>query len=235
MNELIKIEKQGEKETVNARELHEFLEVGRDFTSWLRQRVAKYGFARDIDYITCSPDLGSEKHGGQNRVDYYISIDMAKELSMVENNSKGRQARLYFIEREKQAIALSTPKTFAEALRLAADQQEKIEEKERQLALQAPKVEFYDTVADSKDAIPMGDVAKVIDCGMGRNKLFVFLRIAKVLNGENVPYQKYVDRGYFRLVERSNTDAKGNVHISTTTLVYQKGVDYISKLVKENI
>jgi len=233
MNELIKIEKQGEKETVNARELHEFLEVGRDFTSWLRQRVAKYGFARDIDYITCSPDLGSEKHGGQNRVDYYISIDMAKELSMVENNEKGRQARKYFIEREKQAIALSTPKTFAEALRLAADQQEKIEQQKMLIEEQAPKAKFYDTVTDSKTAIYMSDVAKVIDCGIGRNKLFSLLRDKKVLDCVNRPYQKYVDRKYFRVVERSNTDKNGNSHISITTLVYQKGVDYISKLVKE--
>ena len=228
MNELIKIEKQGEIETVNARELHEFLENKQDFSNWIKARINKYGFIEDVDFTL----ILAKSTGGRPSTEYYISLDMAKELSMVENNEKGRQARKYFIEREKQAIALSTPKTFAEALRLAADQQEKIEEKERQLALQAPKVEFYDTVTDSKTAIYMSDVAKVIDCGIGRNKLFSLLRSKKVLDCVNRPYQKYVDRGYFRVVERSNTDKNGNSHISITTLVYQKGVDYISKLVR---
>jgi len=229
MTELIKIEKQGEKETVNARELHEFLDVGRDFNTWIKQRIEKYGFVTNIDFAPVS----GKSIGGRPSIDYFITLDMAKELSMVENNSKGRQARWYFIEREKQAIALSTPKTFAEALRLAADQQEKIEQQKMLIEEQAPKAKFYDTVTDSKTAIYMSDVAKVIDCGIGRNKLFSLLRDKKVLDCVNRPYQKYVDRGYFRVAERSNTDKNGNSHISITTLVYQKGVDYISKLVKE--
>ena len=228
MTDLIKIEKHGEREAVNARELHEFLENNRKFSDWIKQRIEQYGFVEKSDFTVHKFVIGKA-----TQKDYFISLDMAKELSMVENNEKGRQARRYFIECEKQAIVLSTPKTFAEALRLAADQQEKIEQQKMLIEEQAPKAKFYDTVTDSKTAIYMSDVAKVIDCGIGRNKLFSLLRDKKVLDCVNRPYQKYVDRKYFRVVERSNTDKNGNSHISITTLVYQKGVDYISKLVKE--
>lgn len=101
--ELIRVQKNEGKETVNARELHEFLEVGRDFSSWLRDRIQKYRFLNGIDYITVyrPPIPGSGNRGAG--FDYYLSLDMAKELSMVENNEHGRRARRYFIEVEKRA------------------------------------------------------------------------------------------------------------------------------------
>lgn len=76
---------------VNARELHTFLGVGRDFNTWIKARIEKYGFSEGVDYITdiCSPNLGSKGRGGHNIVEYHISIDMAKELSMVESDSIG--------------------------------------------------------------------------------------------------------------------------------------------------
>jgi phage anti-repressor protein len=87
---------------VDARELHTFLEVGRDFATWIKERIEAYGFEAQTDYIVCSPDLGSEGRGGQNRKDYALSMDMAKELAMVERNERGRLARRYFIECEKE-------------------------------------------------------------------------------------------------------------------------------------
>lgn len=101
MTEIIPIINDGGINTVNARDLHEFLEIGKDFSAWIKDRIAKYGFIDGEDFTTCSPNLGSDMHGGQNRVDYYLSIDMAKELSMVENNDQGRKARRYFIACEK--------------------------------------------------------------------------------------------------------------------------------------
>lgn len=88
-------------ETVNARELHEFLEVGRDFSNWIKDRIEKYGFEEGIDYV-----LTLAKTGERNNVvkhEYHLTLDMAKELSMVENNDKGRAARKYFIRVEKEA------------------------------------------------------------------------------------------------------------------------------------
>ena len=92
--------------TVNARDLHAFLEVGRDFSSWIKNRIEVYGFAENVDYVTAEnlvrQNGGIKKHGGDRRsVEYLISIDMAKELAMVERTEKGRQVRRYFIECEK--------------------------------------------------------------------------------------------------------------------------------------
>ena len=104
MNELIKVaERQigdGAIQTVNARDLHAFLGVGKDFSTWVNDRIQQYGFVENQDFV-CSPILGSKERsgrGGSNRKDYHLTLDMAKELAMVERNNKGKQARLYFIE-----------------------------------------------------------------------------------------------------------------------------------------
>lgn len=106
-----------------------------------------------------------------------------------------------------------------------------IQEKDRLLQEQKPKVEFFDTVANSKTALPMDKVAKVLDMGIGRNKLFEILRDKKILDRSNIPYQTYVDRGYFRVVEQKYTKPTGETVVTTKTLVYQRGVDYIRKIV----
>jgi phage anti-repressor protein len=108
MSELIKVENRDGIETVNARELHKFLEVGRDFSSWIKQRIEKYEFEETVDF---TPVLGNST-GGRPELVYYISFDMAKELSMVENNEKGKQARKYFIELEKESKKILSPAEF---------------------------------------------------------------------------------------------------------------------------
>lgn len=117
--ELIKIEQkrigEGEINSVDARELHAFLEVGKDFSSWIKNRINQYDFQENQDYIVLIPHSG-EQHGGHNRIDYIISINMAKELSMVERNEKGKEARRYFIECEKALKSISAPKSDAEKL-----------------------------------------------------------------------------------------------------------------------
>lgn len=107
-------------------------------------------------------------------------------------------------------------------------------EAEKKVAILKPKAEFYDDVAGSKDAIEMSDVAKVLAIkGLGRNNLFEFLREKKILQPNNMPYQQYVDREYFRVLEQKYITPKGETKINIKTLVFQKGVEYIRKLVKE--
>ena len=91
-----------------------------------------------------------------------------------------------------------------------------------------PKAEFFDAVTDSKQAIPIGDVAKILDMGIGRNKLFEFMRDTKILMPDNRPYQKYIDAGYFRVVEQKY-EKNGDTYINLKTLVFQKGIDFIRK------
>ena len=93
-----------------------------------------------------------------------------------------------------------------------------------------PKALFYDEVAGSKSALSMSEAAKIIDSKMGRNKLFLFLREQGILRYNNEPYQKYIDNGWFRVVEQKYNIPSGDIQISIKTLVFQKGVDGIIKL-----
>lgn len=94
-----------------------------------------------------------------------------------------------------------------------------------------PKAEFYDAVTDSKQAIPMEQVAKLLNIpNVGRNKMFEILRNKKILQQNNVPYQKYIDSGYFRVIETKFTKPNGDTCINIKTLVYRRGIDYIRKI-----
>ena len=99
MTHLITITEQNGERAVNARELHQFLEVKSKFGDWIKNRISEYGFVENQDFVSVSKNL---ENGGRT-IEYAISIDMAKELSMVERNEKGKLARLYFIEMEKKA------------------------------------------------------------------------------------------------------------------------------------
>ena len=102
-------------------------------------------------------------------------------------------------------------------------------QKDRQIEEMKPKAEFFDAVADSKTAISMNEVAKVLNIkGYGRNNLFEFLRNEGILDRFNVPYQKYVDNGWFRVIEQ-HYQKNGEPIVTTKTLVYQKGVNAIRK------
>lgn len=235
MEEIIKITERDGQSVVNARELHQFLENKREFTTWIKQRIEQYGFVENQDF-TSFDNIVKRENGATVRKEYALTIDMAKELSMVENNERGRMARKYFIECEKKAKekqSFSLPQTFAEALRLAADQQEQLELQQKQLEEQKPKVEFFDAVAESKTALEMKAVANTLHFkNVGRNKLFAILREKKILMGNNMPYQRYVDCGYFRTVEQKFSTPDGEVRVSIKTIVYQKGVDFIRKTLK---
>lgn len=115
MNELISLHPQTINgttvETVSARELHTFLESKQDFSTWIKNRIEKYDFAENQDFIKVAENHAPQKNGAeksmtydnwQGRIEYFVSVSMAKELAMVENNDKGSQARKYFIECEKK-------------------------------------------------------------------------------------------------------------------------------------
>lgn len=236
MEEIIKIEDHNGKRAVNARELHEFLESKQEFANWIKNRIKQYGFVENQDFEVFD-NFVRNPQGGRPAVEYALSIDMAKELSMVENNEKGRIARKYFIaceEKLKQGLLVmpnfSNP---AEAARAWADQYEqrlKLEAKARE---DAPKVEFFESVAESKDAVEMKAVSSTLNyVAVGRNKLFAILREQKVLQSNNIPYQKYIDAGYFRTIE-TKKNCGTEVRIFIKTLVYQKGLDYIRKLLNK--
>ncbi len=133
--------------------------------------------------------------------------------------------------RRTGSYSLQDPQRLIAAALIEA--QKILEQKDQQIALMKPKAEFFDQVASSKDAIDIGTAAKVLHLGIGRNKLFEILRQEGVLMSNNQPYQKYIDAGYFRTIEQKYSKPDGSISINIKTLVYQKGLNYIKKLVEE--
>lgn len=121
------------------------------------------------------------------------------------------------------------PQTYAEALRALADKAEEAERLQIENERMKPKEEFFDAVTDSSDAIDMKDTANALHMGIGRNKLFEFLRNQKILTQNNRPYQQYIDRGYFRVIEQKYDKPYGEAGVNIKTVVYQSGVDFIRR------
>ena len=133
------------------------------------------------------------------------------------------------------SLEYSVPQTFAEALKLAYEQQLVIEEQKQQLIEAEPKVEFYDTVTGSETTIDFGQAVKVLNYkGLGRNKLFQYLRDKDILMSNNTPYQRYVDAGYFRLIETTWNTPSNDSMVYLKTVIYQKGLDFLSKLIEKD-
>lgn len=104
-------------QVVDGRELHTFLKNGKQFSDWIKHRIGQYGFEENQDYSLVSPksEIKPGRGGDRRSVDYHLTLDMAKELSMVENNEQGRMARRYFIDMERKALsqaALPAPEQF---------------------------------------------------------------------------------------------------------------------------
>lgn len=223
-------------QSVSARELHAFLEVGKDFSTWMKDRIEQYGFIEGQDY---SPFLGNRSDGlpGKGRAEYAISLDMAKELAMVERNEKGKQARQYFIQcerRAKQMARPAIPQTLPEALRLAADEAEKRAAAEAQLAIAAPKVAALDRIAGADGMLNLTGAAKALQqqpmkfCESLRQLGWIYRRAG---GKSNVAYQDKIQAGY--LTHKTTTVLRndGTEKICEQVLVTPKGLTKLAVLI----
>lgn len=234
MNEIIAINKgiigQGQVDTVNARDLHAFLESGKDFSNWIKDRIEQYDFVENQDFV-CSPILASNGRGGHNRKDYHLTLDMAKELAMVERNDKGKQARQYFIECERK-LKNNTPAlpNFADpvaAARAWADAKEAEQKALADLAAAKPAVEFVERYVESTGSKGVREVAKLL--GAKQNAFVAFLIECKVmyrLGGALAPYANHLDAGRFEV----KTGVADNEHSFTSAKFTPKGVQWIAGL-----
>jgi len=226
-------------QTVNARDLHAFLGSKRQFADWIKERIQSYDFVENQDFVIISQNCEKSERG-RPTTDYALTLNMAKELSMVERNARGKQARLYFIECERQAKAASQsvmpdPKNLSrlQLIQLALDAETERLALEQQIHVQAPKVAFHDAVTESINCQTVQEVAKVL--GTGPNKLFQFLREEGMLLRNNLPYQSHLDAGHFRVVEKCFRDEHGERNTYTRTLVTGKGLIYIQKRLQSTL
>lgn len=221
--DLVKIENIEGIETVNARDLWTALESKQDFSTWAKSRLE--GFEENQDYLV-HKFMEQLPSGSKHKIDYYLTIDTAKHLTMLERNEIGKKIRQYFIDFEKKNKQ-QIPQTYAEALRLCADQVEQLEAQKKALQLAEPKIKFHDTVTKSENTLDMEQVSKLINMGFGRNKLIAELKNRGIFMASGRPYQRYVDAGYFKVVESHFTTTYGKPCIRLKTVAFQRGIEFI--------
>jgi anti-repressor protein len=227
MEELIKISKsEGGKDIVSARELYEYLGASERFSAWFDRQIT-YGFVEKLDYVGCKVFNALAK---QDLDDFAITTDMAKEVCMIQRSDKGKQARLYFIEREKQSRSIIMPELTRKDLALMVVKAE--EEKEllqAKIDQDAPKVKAAEIMLMSDDTITVAEFAKSIK--RGPNKFHRTLRDDKILidsgNRHNLPFQRYLDAGYFEVKEKSEV-INNKVKLFHQTRITTKGQIYLT-------
>lgn len=214
-----------EVNSVNAKDIYNFLGVKSRFNDWIKNRLAE--FLIGYDYIIVTKKLVTESK------DYFITLDTAKHLSMLERNDKGREARQYFIEVEKQANKpLSIEQLLKENIKVISRLQNQVIEMK-------PKALFADSVAQSTNSILIGEFAKLISdetFKIGQNKLFDWFRTNNYLcstgSKYNQPCQKYIDNGYFETIERTISNPNGSTRITITTKVTGLGQVKLTSKIK---
>ena len=158
MSALIPIREDDGRQAVSGRDLHAFLEVATPYKDWFPRMLA-YGFTDGEDFGA----ILSESTGGRPGTDHVLTLDMAKELAMIQRTDKGKQARRYFIEVEKRARLSAVPRSLPDALRAYAIEVEAREALEAKVAADAPKVEYIDTFVAPEDLRILRNVAKSLD------------------------------------------------------------------------
>ena len=227
MNEIIKLNT--DNMTVSARELHEKLNIGTRFNDWF-QRMCEYGFSEGTDFY--SKMSKTSEAGGRPATDYEITIDMAKEICMIQRTPEGKKCREYLINLEK---AWNTPElVMARGLQAA---QRVIEQKDEKIKLltadnerMKPKEIFADAVTASDSSILMRDLAKMMKQNgipMGEKRLYKWMREhGYIVKHSTLPTQKAMELGLFEIVERTVQRADMAPLVKTTTRVTGKGQQY---------
>lgn len=223
--------------TVSGRELHDFLGISSNYSTWFK-RMCEYGFNEHTDYESCFPNLESEnQHGGQNKQDHQLTVQMAKEIAMLQRNKKGKIAREYFITIEEKwnspeqvmARGLIAANQTINSLKLTVEaQSKKIEEMK-------PKATYYDKILNSKSLVSVTEIAK--DYGFGAVTLNRILNQKKVqykVNGTWVLYEKYQNKGYVGTKTASFSSSDGYDCSRESTYWTQKGRMFIYDLLKKD-
>lgn len=238
MNNLININYNEDQPTVSARELHEQLHIGTKFTTWF-DRMKEYGFTEGNEFF---PKMGeTSENGGRPSVDYDITVDMAKQICMIQRTPEGKAVRQYLLDLEK---AWNSPdQVMSRALKMADRTINNLKETNAKLledtVRMKPKEIFADAVSASHTSILIGALAKIISQNgvqIGQNRLFAWMRengylITRRGADYNMPTQKSMEMKLFEVRERTVNKPDGSSMITRTTLITGKGQQYfINKL-----
>lgn len=239
-NELIPISENNGKRAVNARDLHAFLESKRDFSTWIKDRIKSYDFIEGVDFQSFT-EIVEREIGATKRIEYALSISMAKELSMIENNERGRQARKYFIaceenkhELSRKELALMVVQAEEEKERLLLENNhlsETVNLQTEELQKAAPKVNYYDNHLQSVNTQTSTQVAKQI--GMYAEKLHKKLKEIGIIyrqSGQWILHTPYSTFGLHSTRTQTYTRSDGSVGTNIYTVWTTKGVRFIISL-----
>jgi anti-repressor protein len=221
---------------------HEFLEVLTPYDKWF-PRMCEYGFSEGIDFST----FLSESTGGRPATDHQLTIDMAKEIAMLQRTEKGKQARQYFIEVEK---AWNTPEAvFARALKMANQKilslESGIKEKDEKIKELSPAAEFGNAVSNNAGGILVRDYVKVLandGINTTQDKFFSWLHLKGYIYRQKgykpqwIPYKQFVEQGLFRIKETPVSTPNHGDWLSITIRITGKGQKYFyEKLKRETV
>ena len=227
MNELIKVTVKGDQQLVSARDLHKGLNLTTRFSKWIDQNFRDFEIGIDFMSVTGVTDM---PNGGTKPIqDYAVTIDMAKQLCMMSHTELGKKYRRYFIELERKWNDPQEVVKRGYAILQNENARLKIENAEMK-----PKAIFADAVSVSDTSILVGELAKLLKQNgveIGQNRLFAWLRqngylISRRGNDYNMPTQKSMNLGLFKIKETSITHSDGHVTVNKTTKVTGKGQQY---------
>ena len=239
MTELIKVQERDGEQLVSGRELHRFLEVLTPYKKWF-DRMSEYGFIENVDFIVMDKNVQDDTaFGGIRKItDHLMKISMSKEISMLQRNEKGKEARMYFIKCEEawncdeaivsRALSIQNKKII--------EYKEKIDVLEAKIDSDAQRVSFAETIEKSSDCLLVREFSKVIaneGINLGEKKLYRWLRDKGfILKNSTEPTQRAVTMGLFKVAERVVKAVTKDI-VTKTTRITGKGQIYFLELLKK--
>lgn len=244
MKAIINITDHNGQSVVSARELHAFLDVKTEFAKWIG-RMLDYGFSENLDYSLVK--IG--ERSAHNKIDYALTLDTAKEISMLQRSEKGKQARQYFIDCERKMrnplenvskLDIAKMLVESEERKLILEQENERKSKEieyhvKTIQQQAPTVKYATTVLDSLDLIATNVIAK--EMGMSAISFNKMLNERKIIYKQNsvwLLYSQYQNKGYTKTKTHTYFDSSGQSHAQIQTYWTQKGRKFLHSMFNPN-